>query len=235
MRRLALLSAVVFALGVLAGAPAARAATPPVLRPSAQATSPAFLRQMAQALARTRSYQVTIQTASAGYGTPIKATSTAIVLRWGTTLRLHVITTTQRAGQVSTVEEVLTGTHLCLRTSARGAWSCGAASSSALGGLQSADPAQVAKALGLSQHDVPLGRQTRQAQACLGYRFTLTTSGLRGQGTLWIARATALPVEEDMVSSVPLRRGAPPLVVRTTQRWSRWNDPRLTIPSVPAS
>jgi hypothetical protein len=60
-------------------------------------------------------------------------------------------------------------------------------------------------------------------------------SGLRGQGTLWIARATALPVEEDSISTLALRRGAPPLVVRTTQHWSRWNDPHLTIPSVPAS
>jgi hypothetical protein len=93
----------------------------------------------------------------------------------------------------------------------------------------------MAKAFGLSQRYVSAGRQTKQGQSCLGYRFSFTMSGLRGQGTLWIARATALPVEEDTVSTLTLQSGAPPLVVRTTQRWSRWNDPRLTIPTVPAS
>jgi hypothetical protein len=140
-----------------------------------------------------------------------------------------------RAGQVSTLEEVFTGTHLCLRTSGRSAWSCSAALSSTLARLKGADPAQMAQALGLGQRYVPVGRQTKQEQACMAYRFNLSASGLRGQGTLWIAQGTALPVEEDMVSSVSLRTGAPALVVRTTQRWSRWNDPRLTIPSVPAS
>jgi hypothetical protein len=157
------------------------------------------------------------------------------VVRRGQTLRLHLTTTMQRAGQVSALEEVFTGTHLCVRTSGRRAWSCSAVSRSTLARLKGADPARMAQALGLGQRYVPVGRQTKQGQACLAYRFHLSASGLRGQGTLWIARATALPVEEDMVSSVSLRSGAPPLVVRTTQVWSRWNDPHLTIPSVPAS
>jgi hypothetical protein len=63
---------------------------------------------MARALARTRSYQLTIQTASSGSGQPITAANTAAVVRRGQTLRLH-LTTTHRAGQVSTLEEVLTG------------------------------------------------------------------------------------------------------------------------------
>jgi hypothetical protein len=232
---LALLSAAALALGALVSTPAARAATKPASRPPAQATTPAFLRQMARALARTRSYQLTIQTASSGYGTPITATNTAAVVRRGQSLRLHLTTTTKRAGQVSALEEVFTGTHLCVRTSARGAWSCSALPRSTLARLQGADPAHMAQTLGLGQRYVPVGRHTKQGQACLAYRFSLTARGLRGQGMLWIAQATALPVEEDMVSSVSLRSGAPPLVVRTTQRWSRWNDPRLTIPSVPAS
>src|SRR6516165_2692129 len=90
VRRLALLSGAVIALSGLAGAPAARAGTPPVLS------------QMAQALARVRGYQVTMQTASAGYGSPISETSAGTVVGQGTRLRLYVSTTIDRAGQVST-------------------------------------------------------------------------------------------------------------------------------------
>jgi hypothetical protein len=190
---------------------------------------------MAQALARVHGYQVTVQTASSGPGSPLTATSTATVLHRGTTLRLHLTTTTRRAGQVSTLEEVFTGTHLCLRVNGRSGWSCSALPSSALARLQSVVPAQIAKAFGLSQRYVPAGRHTRQGQACTGYRFSLTAGGLRGQGTLWVAQATALPVEEDTVRRLALHPGAPPMVVRTTQVWSRWNDPRLSVPSVPTS
>jgi hypothetical protein len=140
-----------------------------------------------------------------------------------------------RAGRVSTVEEVFTGTHLCTRTIGRGAWSCTALPGSALTQLQSTDPAQLATAFGLSQRYTLAGRQTRQGQPCLRYRFSLRARGLREQGTLWVARATALPVEEDTLGTLALRTGTPPLVMRTTLRWSRWNDPRLSIPSVPAS
>jgi hypothetical protein len=223
VRRLALVSGAVIALCGLAGAPATQAVTPPVLS------------QMAQALARVRAYQVTMQSASAGYGSPLSVASAGTVVGQGKTLRLYVTTTMERAGQVSTLEEVLTGAHLCLRSGGQRAWSCSAAPSGTLTRLQSTDPAQMAKALGLSQRYVAAGRQIKQGQSCLGYRFSFTTSGLHGQGTLWIARATSLPVEEDTVSALALRPGAPPLVVRTTQRWSRWNDPHLTIPSVPAS
>jgi hypothetical protein len=226
-RRLALLGAaccVVIALSGLVSAPAARAAAPP------------FLGAMVRALARVHGYQVTAHTTSAGYGGgAITATTAGTVVCGGKTLRLHLTTTLQRAGQVSTLEEVFTGTHLCVCTSVGSAWSCSAAPSSTLARLQSADPAQMAQAFGLSQRYVPLGRHTRQGQSCLGYRFSITVRGLRGQGTLWIARATSLPVEEDTVSTLALRRGTPPLVVRSTQLWSRWNDSRLTIPSVPAS
>jgi hypothetical protein len=150
IRRLALLSGAVIALGGLAGAPAARAVTPPVLS------------QIAQALARVRGYQVTMQTASTGYGSPLSVASAAIVVGQGKALRLYVTTTMDRAGQVSMVEEVLTGAHLCLRSGGQRAWSCSAAPSGTLTRLQGADPAQLAKALGLSQRYVPTGRQIKQ-------------------------------------------------------------------------
>jgi hypothetical protein len=225
-RRLALLGAacsVVIALSGLVSAPAAHAAAPP------------FLGAMARALARVHGYQLTAHTTSAGYaGGPITATTAGTVVGWGKTLRLHLTTTMQRADQVSTLEEVFTGTHLCVRASVGSAWSCSASPSSTLARLQGADPAQMAQAFGLSQSYVPVGQHTRQGQACTGYQFSFTVSGLRGQSTLWIARATSLPVEEDTVSTLALRTGTPPLVVRSTQLWSHWNDPRLTIPSVPA-
>ena len=229
----ALLTAAV-AVGGPIGTQAAGTTRSPAVRPQDQATTPPLVRQMAQALARMHGYQITTHTTSAGPSSPLVLTSTATVVRRGQTLRLHVTTTMDRAGQVSTQEEVSTGTHMCLRTSVRSAWSCSAASST-LTRLQHLDPNQLAQALGLNQQYVPAGQHTKQGQPCTGYRFTLSVGGLHGQGMLWIARGTALPVEEDTVSTLALRTGTPALVVRTTQRWSRWNDPHLTIPSVPAS
>jgi hypothetical protein len=230
-RRRALLSAAVIALGALVGArPAAQAATPP-----APAPAPPFLRPTAQALAHVWGYQVTVQAATAGYGRPLTATSTAVVRRRGTTLRLYLTTTTQRAGQVSTLEEVLTGAHLCLRPRVRSAWACSAAPRSTLALLQNIAPDRMAQVFGLVQRYVPMGPHARQGQACLVYRFKQGAGNVHNQGTLWIARATALPVEEDTVSTLALRPGTPSVVMRMTQRWSRWNDARLTIPSVPAS
>ncbi len=223
------------ALGGTYNAAAAPAATPASLSQRARASTPPFLRQMARALGRVRGYHITVRTNSTGDGSPITATSTEIVLRRGTTVRVYVTAVTRRAGQVSRTEEVFTGTHLCLRTSARGAWSCRPMLGSALSGRDPTDAAHLARAFGPSGRAVPVGRQTRQGQPCTGYRFSLSAGGLRGQGTLWLARATALPVEEDVVSTLTLFKGAPPLVVRTMQRWSRWNDPHLTIPAVPAS
>lgn len=222
------------ALGGTYNAAAAHAATPHKSGTARSATPP-FLRQMARVLGRVRSYQLTVRATSAGDGIPVTATSTEIVLRRGTTIRVHLTALVQRAGQVSRTEEVFTGTHLCLRTNARGAWSCRPMSGSALSGLGPTDAAHLAPAFGLSGGAVAVGQQTRQGQICRGYRFSLSAGGLRGQGTLWLARATALPVEEDVVSTLALVKGASPLVVRTTQRWNRWNDPHLTIPAVPAS
>jgi hypothetical protein len=232
-----LVSATRPAMHPLAHAAAPRAVRPlaRAVRPPAQAATPAVSSQLAHALAHARSFQLTIQATGSGSGQSVAETSTATMVRRGTTLRLHLTTTTRAAGRVSTQEAVLTGTHLCTRASGRGAWSCTAAAGSTLARLQSSDPDQLAAAFGLSQRYEPAGRQLRQGQACLRYQFSLSARGLREQGTLWVARATGLPVEEDTASTLALRAGATPLVVRTTQRWSRWNDPRLSIPPVPAS
>jgi hypothetical protein len=44
-----------------------------------------------------------------------------------------------------------------------------------------------------------------------------------------------MPLEGDAVSTLVQPTSTSRLVVRRTQRWSHWNDPRLAIPSVPAS
>jgi hypothetical protein len=210
-------------------------ATPQVARAQARAATPSVSSQVAHALAREHSFQMTMQIATSGAGQHITETSTAIMVRRGTTLRLDIAIALRRADRMSTVEEVFTGTHLCARTSGGGAWSCGALPGSALAHLQVTNLDQLAAAFGLSQQYEPAGQETRQGQPCLRYQFSLSARGMREQGTLWVARATPLPVEEDMVGTLAPRTGAPPLVMRTTLRWSRWNDQRLSIPSVPAS
>lgn len=179
MQRLALLGAAFFALAALAGVPAARAATPSADHKTPAATPP-FLRQMARALTRVHSYQVTVQTTSAGHGRPVTTTSTETRVRRGTTVRFHITANMRRAGQMSTVEEVFTGTHLCLRTRARGAWMCQAAQAGALARLSATSATQIARLFSPRQRYVAVGRQPRQGQVCTGYRFALAGSGLRG-------------------------------------------------------
>lgn len=229
--RPALGAATLLALAGLASVPAAHAAPQLSPRHAAHVASPAFLTQMAHALGRVHSYQVVTRSTGAG----ASSTSTTVVMRQGRTTRFSVTALTQRAGQVSRQEAVFTGRHLCLRTSAGGTWMCRTERSSTLVRLATTSAAQLAKSVGPGQRYVPVGRQTRQGQPCTGYRFTLSSRSMQGQGTLWLAQATRLPVEEDAVSTLVLHTGASPLVVRTSQRWSRWNDPHLTIPSVPTS
>jgi hypothetical protein len=229
--RPALQAATLLALAGLAGVTAAHAAPRPSASRAAHVAPPAFLTQMAHALGRVHSYEVVTRAVGAG----VSSTSTTIVVRQGQTTRFSVTALTQQAGQASRQEAVFTGTHLCLRTGASGAWVCRAERSSTLARLSTTSAAQLAKSFSPGQRYVPVGRQIRQGQTCTGYRSTLSSRSVRGQGTLWLAQATTLPVEEDAVSTLVLHTGASPLVVRTTERWSRWNDPRLTIPSIPAS
>jgi hypothetical protein len=229
--RPALRAATLLALAGLAGVPAAHAAPQPAARHAAHVAPPAFLTQMTHALGRVCSYEVVTR----GVGAGASLTSTTIIVRRGQTTRFSVTALTQRAGQVSRQEAVFTGTHLCLRTDAGGAWVCRAERSSTLVRLATTDAAQLAKSFGPGQRYVPVGRQTRQGQPCTGNRSTLSSRSVRGQVTLWLAQATRLPVEEDAVSTLVLHTSTPRLVVRTTQRWSRWNDQRPTSPAVPAS
>lgn len=229
--RPALRATTLLALAGLAGTSAAHAASQPAPRHAAHVASPAFLTQMAHALGRMHRYEVVTR----GVGAGASVTSTTIVVRHGHTTRLFVTALTQRAGQTSRQEAVFTGTHLCLRTDTSGAWLCRAERSSTLTRMYTTSAAQLAKSFGPDQRYVPVGRQTRQGQPCTGYRTSLSSRSLHGQVTLWLAQATRLPVEEDAVSTLVLHTGASPLVVHTSQRWSRWNDPHLTIPAVPAS
>jgi hypothetical protein len=229
--RPALRTATLLALAGLAATSTAHAAPLTSASRAAHVATPAFLTQMAHALGRMRSYEVVTRGAGAG----ASVTSTTVVVRHGQTTRLAVTALTQRAGQTSRQEAVFTGTHLCLRTSASGAWMYRAERSSTLTHLFTTGAAQLTKSFGPGQRSVPVGRQTRQGQPCTGYRFTLSSRGVHGQGTLWLSQATRLPVEEDAVSTLVQPTSTSRLVVRTTQRWSHWNDSRLSIPSVPAS
>jgi hypothetical protein len=73
--------------------------------------TPAVSSQVAHA--RARSIQLTIQATGSGAGQSFAETSTAILVRRGATLRLHLTATTRGADRVSTQEEVFTGTHRC--------------------------------------------------------------------------------------------------------------------------
>jgi hypothetical protein len=55
------------------------------------------------------------------------------------------------------------------------------------------------------------------------------------RGTVWLAPSTKLPVEEDVSESLVLQKGRAPMTSRLQIDLSRYNDPSLRIPTVPAS
>ena len=84
---------------------------------------------------------------------------------------------------------------------------------------------------------VAAGAKTVQRQPCFGYNFTSATAALHltAHGTLWFSAATRRVVEMTEVGLMRITAGSRPMATSSTTVYSRWNDPTIKLPAVPAS
>jgi len=229
---------------VLTVAALALLGAPALLSPSTarasrtQAAIPPAYMQMLNAMASAQSYKLVSDSTSNG---SIVTHMEFVSARYGNIVKRY-ITSDTRTGARHTIDQlVFTGTHLCIRQSDAGAWNCRApaATVAAYAAAYAAmvDP-RAMEALGVRMRIQlsPAGRKVVQQQLCTGYSITSTTTSsytITGHGAYWLNAVTGRPVEMDTVNTYTLSGKGNTLTQQLV--WSRWNDPSLTIPTVPAS
>ncbi len=225
---------------VLTVAALALLGAPALLSPSAarasqtQAAIPPAYVQMLNAMASAQSYKlVSDSTSNGGIVVHIEFVSA----RYNNVAKKYVTIDTKTGARHTIGQLVFTGTHLCMRQSRTGAWNCRAPAATVAAYAGMVDP-RAMEALGVRMRIQlsPVGRKVVQQQLCTGYSITSTTTSsytTTGHGTYWLNAATGRPVEMDTVSTYTLSGKGNTLTQQLV--WSRWNDPSLTIPTVPAS
>ncbi len=209
---------------VLAGSAGLTAAS------SAQAATPAPVRQMKQAALAADSYRaVTVITRTGPGRLDQRERVETVVVHRGEALLAYFVDQVTVAGQPTrSIEVVHTGTHVCLRPGRQGEWQCQPEQATA--------PTDFFRELFTATYaDTPVGSAVIQGQPSEGYQLSDAGKGYQERGTLWISRATNLPVERESVTTTSLIGQSAPSVNRATTTWSHWNDAALQIPSVPAA
>jgi hypothetical protein len=192
---------------------------------------------MVKALANARSFEIvsdsTTTHASASPGV-MKMRITEIFIHRGSGYALSIHTTID--GRVN--DAVYTGKHVCVKSGATAAWNCNVPPSYVQGYLANMDPVKALKASGATITGVaPAGTRTVAGQQCTGYRYATSTASIhyKGTGTLWFSLATGRVVQGTSSGTATIIAGNPPMAISATVTFSHWNDPSLSIPTVPAS
>lgn len=193
---------------------------------------------LGKALANARSFKVvsdsTTSTAPKSPRGVMKMHSERIYVRRGTGFAMSVYTTTD--SQLSAM--VFTGTHVCIKRTASAPWDCSVPASVVKAYVTNMDPLKAFKEAGVVMNSVSsAGTKTVQGQPCSGYNYVASLQSIhyKGHGTVWFSLATGRLVMVDGVGTAALVAGSPLMVLSSTAIYSRWNDPSLNIPAVPAS
>ncbi len=219
LRRLRLAGAAALGLAVL-GTPAALADTP----------SPLIAVQ--QAMNAAHSYRETLNITTVGGLATGKTMMTLDAVRHGRTLQIHMTLVSHTAHGTSTTELVDNGKNTCAKVAGQSQFRCfGRSIISSV--LNSASPDQLAKSLGASVHLTAAGTGQKLGKQCNVYNITFTMSTLRSHGTIWVEAGANRPVEEDGVVAGTFIKGSAPSTITSQITWSNWDDPSLTIPTVP--
>jgi hypothetical protein len=168
-------------------------------------------------------------------GTATNASTThveAIVVRHGKSGAVYVQAKTGAGAHSYSVEAVYTATRTCTRSAGTTSWHCQATTSPLATLLNYPD---LTKTLGAHMQPTPIGSKLVRGQRCEGYSIVAATASNTVRGTVWLAPATKLPIEEDVSESFALQQGHAPVTSRLQIDMSRYNDPSLRIPTVPAS
>ncbi len=191
-------------------------------------------RMIVKSLAGASSFQVMLDTSSGAGASSSRQHITEYFVRRGNGFVVYAQLTMN--GKTSTMVD--TGKHLCMRPSTTSAWNCTYPTSLATRFLSSTDIANTLKSSGTSMQNITdAGAKTVQGQSCLGYNFTAISKLIHftGHGVYWFSTATGRIVEMTEVGSIAVTAGTRGVVSTTTVVYSRWNDPSIKLPAVPAS
>jgi len=225
MRRVALVLVAPVILVALALPMAARAALPPVVA------------RLQQVMDTAHSYRQTMVLTSTGGPAGTSSTRMDLVaVRHGKILEEYIRMTQQQAkGATTTIEMVSGANHTCIKSSSAAPWNCRMGSMASLIGATNVLSSSLLKGVTIT----PLGSKDVLGQSCDGYQVVSRLGqGTSSIGTMWIAQSSGRPVEELGSSTTTLTIAAgKSLTTKSsfTVTWSQWNDPSLTIPSVPGA
>jgi outer membrane lipoprotein-sorting protein len=204
-----------------------------LIAPAARASGSSIVQQMQQALQSVQSYEMSMDLKVSGTATNASTMHVdAIVVRHGTSGAVYVQEKTVAGAQSISAEAVYTGTHTCIRGAGATSWHCQAGTSTLASLLNYPD---LTTTLGAHLQPTPIGSKLVRGQRCDGYSIVTSSAASTLRGTMWLAAATKLPVEEEVSESLVLQKGRAPLTSRLQIDVSRYNDPSLHIPTVPAS
>ena len=204
-----------------------------LIAPAARASGSSIVQQMQQALQKVQSYEMSVDLNVSGTATNASTMHVdAIVVRHGTSGAVYVKEKTVAGAQSNSAEAVYTGTRTCIRSAGTTSWHCQAATSTLAALLNYPD---LTKTLGAHLQPTPIGSKLVRGQRCDGYSIVTARTSNAVRGTVWLAPATKLPVEEEVSESLVLQKGRAPMTSRLQIDLSHYNDPSLHIPTVPAS
>jgi hypothetical protein len=224
-------------IGVLcAGILGAGTVTMPVARAT---TAPAPIPAMEQAIAGATRYQLATATSAIGEVPPF--TTTNIVVGNGAAMRVYGVFVAKKNGKTARADEYITGTKVCTRLGTPH-FSCKNAPSDAAKAIKSLDPARLLIRPDVTLRVTPGAAKMVQGRTCDGYTLTgRFNTGETSTSMLYVMHGSSLPCELDGTIQVKLTntdsngKRTKTYTGKLQWIWSRFNDPSLTIPSIPGS
>jgi len=218
-------------IGRILGAGVALSALAGVAGASAVAPSP--LPGLSRALNNASSYQVDLTITGASSG---KITGTVVVLRHDGKNRAHLILNAPPgSGTTTSLDAVIAGSRVCIKQGSSPSAPYQCVTSPAVAAQINLDPSATFQRAGVSTAFTPAGSKIVLGKMCNGYTFTVTSKGARAHGILYVNPTNGRPREEDVTTTAAASTTGKTTTLKTMAIWSRYDDPTLTIPTVPAA
>ncbi len=199
---------------------------------SAGAAVPAPLNRMAHALSAVHSYHVLMTVRSTLPGLTLVVSTDTVVVRRGGQVRIYAVETARAQGRITRTETVTTGARTCERRSPRATFDCHPTPTNGSPDAPRGLLDQSLRELGAGVRWTAAGLAVVRGQLCLAYRVDGPAGDPVSRGTLWISRATMLPVALTVTTSSAIPGHTSSLTIMDTVVWRDWNLRTLAIPSV---
>lgn len=199
----------------------------------ASAAAPSPLPGLSRALNNASSYQVDLTITGASSG---KITGTVVVLRHDGKNSAHLILhAPPGSGTMTSLDAVISGSRVCIKQGPSPSAPYQCVTSPAAAARINLDPSATFQRAGVSTTFTPAKPKMVLGQQCSGYTFTVTSKGARAHGILYVNPTNGRPREEDVTTTAAASTTGKTTTVKTIAIWSNYDDPALTIPTVPAA